>query len=464
MLVLKDDFNRGYKKALLRDGRLVGAILYGDTAAAGPLLARLKAPACTQEDLKKLLAPAAAAVAPAVTELPDGHVVCNCNGVSKGAILAAIAHQDCRSVGALTACTKAGGSCGGCKGDLGALLAAALGAAGVKADKAVVCACTELDRDELVAAIRAQGLRHGKEVRAVLGFRNLDGCSKCRPAINYYLNMLWPLEHDDETESRFVNERLHANIQKDGTFSVVPRIYGGVTSPAELKRIAEVAERFAVPMVKITGGQRIDLLGVQKKDLPAVWEALDMPSGYAYAKALRTVKTCVGSQWCRFGVGDSTRLGIDLEKKLERLNTPAKVKLAVSGCPRNCAECGIKDLGVVAVEGGQWDVFVGGNGGVKVREAERLCRCSSPAEVLRVTLAFLQHYREDAKWNERTAAWLERRGLEAVKAVVLDSARQPGLVARIEQALAVMEDPWLKARRDGALWTDPLAMEGGVPA
>jgi nitrite reductase (NADH) large subunit len=465
VLVLKDDFNRSYKKAVLRNGRLAGAILYGDTGPSGLLLAKLKESACSREDLKALLAPAPGSPPlAAVTELPDSHVVCNCNGVSKGDILKAVREKRCQSVGAVTACTKAGGSCGGCKADIGALLGAAWGMGAVKADKSVVCGCTDLDRDELVGAIKAKGLRHGKEVRAVLGFRNLDGCSKCRPAINYYLNMLWPVEHEDETESRFVNERLHANIQKDGTFSVIPRIYGGVTTPAELKRIAEVAERFAIPTVKITGGQRIDLLGVQKKDLPAVWEALDMPSGYAYAKALRTVKTCVGSEWCRFGVGDSTTLGIDLEKKLERLNTPAKVKLAVSGCPRNCAECGVKDVGVVAVEGGYWDVFVGGNGGVKIREAELLCRCASPAEVIRVTLAFLQHYREDAKWNERTAVWLERKGLDAVKAVVLDPARAPGLVQRIEQALAVMEDPWLKARRDPSLWTDPQGMERGVPA
>jgi nitrite reductase (NADH) large subunit len=459
VLVHKDDFNRRYARVVLRAGRLAGAILYGDTAASGALLGRLRGGATAREDLRPLLAPVGAGAPVAlVTEQPADFVVCNCNGVTKGAIEGAIRDQACQSVGAVTRCTKAGGSCGGCKADVAALLGQALGGQ-VKADKATVCGCTDLDRDELVEAIKAKGLRHGQEVRAVLGFRTLEGCSKCRPAINYYLNMLWPVEHEDEVESRFVNERLHANIQKDGTFSVIPRIYGGVTSAAELKRIAEVAERFQIPTVKLTGGQRIDLLGVQKKDLPAVWEALDMPSGSAYGKALRTVKTCVGSEWCRFGVGDSTTLGIDLEKKLERLNTPAKVKLAVSGCPRNCAECGIKDVGVVAVEGGAWDVFVGGNGGVKIREAELLARCGSPAEVLRLTLAFLQHYREDAKWNERTAAWVERKGLDAVKAVVLDEAQQPGLVARIEQALAVLEDPWLKARRDPSLWTDPIAME-----
>ncbi|MDF2725616.1 MAG: nitrite reductase large subunit, partial [Paenibacillus sp.] len=285
------------------------------------------------------------------------------------------------------------------------------------------------------------GLKSVKETMHVLDWRQPEGCSKCRPALNYYLGMLWPEEYVDEKASRFTNERYHANIQKDGTYSVVPRMYGGVTSPGELKKIAEVAEKFEVPMVKITGGQRIDLLGVKKEDLPKMWEELDMPSGYAYGKALRTVKTCVGSTFCRFGTQDAIAMGITLEKKFERLNTPAKVKLAVSGCPRNCAEATIKDFGVVAIDGG-WELHVGGNGGVHVRATELLCTVKTEEEVVEWAGAYLQYYREQAQWNERTSVWIERVGLDSVKKALEKREDRLALVERIETTLRLTTDPW----------------------
>ncbi|UFJ39618.1 NAD(P)/FAD-dependent oxidoreductase [Brevibacillus humidisoli] len=285
-------------------------------------------------------------------------------------------------------------------------------------------------------------LTHTREVMHVLGWSNPEGCSKCRPAVNYYLGMVWPEQYEDERESRFVNERLHANIQNDGTYSVVPRMYGGVTSAAELKRIAEVAEKYQVRMIKLTGGQRIDLLGVSKEDLPNIWSELGMPSGYAYGKAIRTVKTCVGSDFCRFGTQNSIQLGIDIEKNFERLQTPAKVKMAVSACPRNCAESGIKDLGVVGVDGG-WEIYVGGNGGVKLRAADLLCKVKTTAEVLDIAGAYLQYYRETGKYGERTSEWVERLGLESIRnAVVEDHEQRTQLLARIEVALAQWSDPW----------------------
>ena len=275
----------------------------------------------------------------------------------------------------------------------------------------------------------------------VLEWNNAEGCSKCRPALNYYLGMVWPEEHEDELESRFVNERNHANIQKDGTFSVVPRIYGGVTTPEDLKKIAEVAGKYNVPLVKITGGQRIDLLGVKKEDLPNVWKELDMPSGYAYGKSLRTVKTCVGNTFCRFGTQDSIKMGIDMEKKFERLNTPHKVKLAVSGCPRNCAEATIKDLGVVAIDGG-WEIYVGGNGGTKLRAADLLVKVKTEEEVLEWTGAYLQYYRETAHYLERTSEWINRVGLEHVKAALAEQEERIALVDRIDKTLGLQQDPW----------------------
>lgn len=459
----RDDFSGVYKKVLARDGKVVGGVLYGDTSDSNKILQLMHEPD-GESRLAGLFGAASKIVkeAAGVEAMAPTDIVCSCNGVSKQGILDAIKTKGCTKVEQIKACTNAARSCGGCKPLVQDLLMLALGP-DLAEEKEHICDCTELSRDEVVAEIRAKGLSTGKEVRMVLGWKQEEGCSKCRPALNYYLNMVYPGRHSDEVSSRFVNERLHANIQKDGTFSVVPRIRGGVTNPAELRKIADAAEKFHVPMVKITGGQRIDLLGVKKEDLPAIWADLDMPSGYAYAKALRTVKTCVGSEFCRFGVGDSTALGIALEKKFEMLNTPAKVKMAVSGCPRNCAECSIKDVGVVAVDGGQWDVFVGGNGGVSLKGAELLARVDSADAVINLASAYLQHYRETAEWNERTAPWQERLGLEAIKTVVLDPDLSPGLIERMEATLATYTDPWAEAAKDASLWRDPQSRASLAP-
>lgn len=442
---VQDDFDGVYKKVVIRDGKVIGAVLFGDTSDGSRLFSMIRSGEDVAGKEKQVLLGDAAGGKPAsgidyVAAMADGDIVCGCNGVSKGAIVEAIREKGCASVNDVKACTKASGSCGGCKPLVADLLTLTLGD-GVKTVKEGICGCTELNRDEVVAAIRSMHLTTSKEVMNVLEWKTEEGCSKCRPALNYYLGMVWPAEHEDERESRFVNERNHANIQKDGTYSVVPRIYGGVTSPAELKRIAEVAEKYDVPMVKFTGGQRIDLLGVKKEDLPRMWSDLDMPSGYAYGKALRTVKTCVGSTFCRFGTQDSIKMGIDLEKKFERLNTPAKVKLAVSGCPRNCAESTVKDFGVIAIDGG-WELYVGGNGGVKVRASELLCKVKTEKEVIEWAGAFLQYYREQARWNERTSEWVQRVGLDTIKEALEKKEDREALVQRIEETLSLTQDPW----------------------
>lgn len=442
---VQDDFDGVYKKVVIRDGKVIGAVLFGDTSDGSRLFSMIRSGEDVAGKEKQVLLGDAAVGKPAsgidyVAAMADGDIVCGCNGVTKGAIVEAIREKGCASVNDVKACTKASGSCGGCKPLVADLLTLTLGD-GVKTVKEGICGCTELNRDEVVAAIRSMHLTTSKEVMNVLGWKTEEGCSKCRPALNYYLGMVWPAEHEDERESRFVNERNHANIQKDGTYSVVPRIYGGVTSPAELKRIAEVAEKYDVPMVKLTGGQRIDLLGVKKEDLPRMWADLDMPSGYAYGKALRTVKTCVGSTFCRFGTQDSIKMGIALEKKFERLNTPAKVKLAVSGCPRNCAESTVKDFGVIAIDGG-WELYVGGNGGVKVRASDLLCKVKTEEEVIEWAGAFLQYYREQARWNERTSEWVQRVGLDTIKQALEKKEDRKALVQRIEETLSLTRDPW----------------------
>ena len=271
-----------------------------------------------------------------------------------------------------------------------------------------------------------------------------NGCASCRPAVNYYLISSWPKEAKDDPQSRFINERSHANIQKDGTYSVIPRMWGGETTADELRRIANAVDKYKIPTVKVTGGQRIDLLGVKKEDLPAVWQDIGMPSGHAYAKALRTVKTCVGSEWCRFGTQDSTQMGKDLERAMWRMYAPHKVKFAVSGCPRNCAEAGIKDVGVIGVDSG-WEIYVGGNGGIKTEVAVFLVKLKTPAEVLEYSGAFLQLYREEGWYLERTVHYLARVGLDHVKKRILDDAAgRRALWERLQFSLDGEPDPWFE--------------------
>ncbi|CAM4005596.1 nitrite reductase large subunit NirB [Cohnella lubricantis] len=453
-----DDWRGTYKKVLLKDGRIVGAVLYGDVTDSSVLTRLVRDQAVMTDELYGQLfgrggccSEGKASIG--VEAMADDEIVCGCNGVAKGTIVQGIREQGWSTVEQIKVCTGATRSCGGCKPMVEQLLQLTLGDSydGTAAAKAGICGCTSLSRDEIVASIQEMGLASVREVMNVLGWSQPEGCSKCRPAINYYLGMLRPLEHRDEKDSRFVNERLHANIQKDSTFSVIPRMYGGVTSPEELRKIADIADKYAVKMVKVTGGQRLDLLGVKKEDLPSIWADLGMPSGYGYAKALRTVKTCVGSRFCRFGTQDSIAMGIDLERRFERLWMPAKFKMAVNGCPRNCAESGIKDLGIIGNDGG-WEVFVGGNGGIKLRAGDSLCKVKTDEELVLICSGFIQYYRETANYGERTSEWVERIGLETIRqAIVEDKDNCAALAARVEQALAALHDPWQEAVENGEL-------------
>ena len=340
--------------------------------------------------------------------------------MKKGTIVKAIREQGLFTLDEVRKCTKASGSCGSCTGLVEQILMMTAGAGYTAAPKLKpVCGCTDANHQQVRDAIREQHLLTIAAVYEHLNWRTPNGCASCRPAINYYLISTWPHEALDDPQSRFINERAHANIQKNGTFSVVPRMWAGETNASELRRIADVVDKYRIPTVKVTGGQRIDLLGVKKEDLTAVWKDLGMPSGHAYGKTLRTVKTCVGSEWCRFGTQDSTRMGKELERALWRMYAPHKVKLAVSGCPRNCAESGIKDVGVIGVDSG-WEIYVAGNGGIKTDVAQFLCKVATHEEVLEVSAAFLQLYREEGWYLERTVHYVGRVGLDHVKAKVLE--------------------------------------------
>ncbi|HEY9397731.1 MAG TPA: (2Fe-2S)-binding protein, partial [Burkholderiales bacterium] len=389
--------------------------------------------------------------------------VCGCNGVCKGTIVKAIKEKGLFSLDEVRKHTKASSSCGSCTGLVEQILASTVGGAYQASDSKTkpVCGCTDYTHEDVRKAIRTQKLLSIPAVMHFLEWHTPNGCATCRPALNYYLISTWPHEAEDDPQSRFINERAHANIQKDGTFSVVPRMWGGITTPAELRRIADVAEKYAVPMVKVTGGQRIDLLGIKKEDLPNVWRDLDMPSGHAYGKSIRTVKTCVGSEFCRFGTQNSTQMGIDLEKMLFNMWSPHKVKLAVSGCPRNCAESGIKDVGVIGVDSG-WEIYVAGNGGIKTEVAQFLCKVATHDEVLEYSGAFLQLYREEARYLDRTVHWVQRVGMDYVKQHVVDDAvNRRALYERLLYALAGIKDPWQErvAQSDKRREFEPIVLE-----
>ncbi|MBM7573223.1 nitrite reductase large subunit NirB [Aquibacillus albus] len=443
-----DDWRGIYQKVLVEEGKITGAVLFGDTKDGNKLLSLIKKGADVEEYLES--GQTEESGVDLVASMSDDELICGCNGVSKGAIVEAINNQGLTTVEQVKGCTNASRSCGTCKSLVSDLLECTLGDEYSADQKETICSCTTLSRDEVIEEIKEKGLTHVREVMNVLGWKTEEGCSKCKPAINYYLGMINPSEYEDERESRFVNERLHANIQNNGTYSVVPRMYGGVTNSNDLRKIADVADKYEVGMIKVTGGQRIDLLGVKKEDLPNIWADLDMPSGHAYAKSVRTVKTCVGENFCRFGTQDSIGMGIDIEKKFEGLYTPHKVKMGVSACPRNCAEGGIKDVGVLGLDGA-WEVHVGGNGGTDLRQAELLFKVKTQEEVLEMVGAFLQYYRESANYLERTSAWVERVGIEHVREVLSDKETRDELNERMDEALAAVQEPWSEAVKNETL-------------
>ena len=460
-IVLRDASRGVYKRVIVRDDKVVGAVLYGDTGDGSWYFDLLK----KGEDVSAIrdalifgqaFASGGGALADpkaAVAALSDDAEICGCNGVSKAKVVGCI-EAGAHTLDAVRTSCKASASCGSCTGLVENLLALTMGDeyAGERVAK-TMCKCTSFSHDEVRRQIIEQGLKEIPQVMQALTWSTPDGCASCRPALNYYLLCAWPGRYIDDQQSRFVNERMHANIQKDGTYSVVPRMWGGLTNPTELRAIADVVEKYDAPMVKVTGGQRLDIFGIKKEDLPAVWADLNaagMVSGHAYGKALRTVKTCVGSEWCRFGTQDSTGLGVKLERAFWGSWMPHKFKMAVSGCPRNCAEATIKDFGVICVDSG-YELHIGGNGGITVRVTDLLCKVATEQEAIHIAAAFVQLYREEARYLERTAPWIERVGLAYVKErVVDDTVHRDELAARFWVAQSFsQDDPWAE-RAEGA--------------
>lgn len=434
-----------YKKLIVRDGQLVAGCLLGDTGNSGVLTDLFLRGADVPERRSHLLFPSGDAGPADIRGIPNEALICSCHQVAKKSILSAIGDGRC-SLSTIAACTKAGTGCGGCKPLVQELIDAyAINATPDPRDTWYVPG-VPFAKPELVRQIKQLGLRSVSSVFRVLAGGEEDPASKA--GLASLLKSVWNEEYEDERDARFINDRVHANIQKDATFSVIPRIFGGITTPDELRRIADAAEKYDVRMVKITGGQRIDLLGVKKEDLPAIWKDLGMPSGHAYTKAFRTCKTCVGSEFCRFGVGDSTTLGVAAERRFQGIEFPHKVKLAASGCPRNCAESTVKDIGYVAVDCG-WEIYVGGAAGSRVRAGDLLCTVPTQDDVLRITGRFMQYYREHGKYMERTAAFVERFTVEKLREILVEDSEGIGeyLDIEIQKAVDAYVDPWMEAEQ-----------------
>ncbi|MFN4351073.1 MAG: nitrite reductase large subunit NirB [Hylemonella sp.] len=468
-IVMSDPAGGVYKKLVIRDDKLVGACLYGDTVD-GSWYFKLLRDGRSVGDIRDRLMFGESNIGDAGHEghskaaaMADSDEVCGCNGVTKGTICKAIKEKGLFTLDEVRKHTKASASCGSCTGLVEQILMFTAGGDYSATPKTkAMCGCTDHGHQAVREAIVASKLLTIADVFKSLNWKTPNGCASCRPAVNYYLISSWPKEAKDDPQSRYINERSHANIQKDGTYSVIPRMWGGETTADELRRIANAVDKYKIPTVKVTGGQRIDLLGVKKEDLQAVWNDIGMPSGHAYAKALRTVKTCVGSEWCRMGTQDSTQMGKDLERAMWRMYAPHKVKFAVSGCPRNCAEAGIKDVGIIGVDSG-WEMHIAGNGGIKTEVAHFFTKLKTAEEVLEYTGAFMQLYREEGWYLERTVHYVNRVGLDYVKKKILDDHEgRKALWERLQFALDGEPDPWFegeKARVDTRQFI-PIKVEG----
>jgi nitrite reductase (NADH) large subunit len=446
VIVYREPARGIYKKLIVRAGQIAGAILLGDIESAGALmqmfLSGIQVPARRADLL--FGSPTGVGLMNA-SDLPDNAQICNCNGVSKKQVVDAIQMRGCHSVSRIGVCTRAGTGCGSCKSLVAQILEACVGEVAYDPSEHYYVPGVPLEKSRLVAEIRNRGIKSVSGVFQQLADGKEDPASKV--GLASLLKTLWPGEYEDERDARFINDRVHANIQKDGTFSVVPRIYGGVTSPEELMRIAQVAVKYNVPLVKLTGGQRIDLLGIRKNDLPHVWKDLGMPSGHAYTKAFRTCKSCVGTDFCRYGVGDSIALAQKIERRFQGVESPHKMKLATAGCPRNCSEAYVKDLGAVAIEGGRWEIYIGGAAGSSVRKGDLLCTVDTHDEVLLYMGRFMQYYREHGKYLERSYGFVERIGIETLRQILVEDSL--GIAARldaeIQKAVDAYRDPWDEA-------------------
>jgi nitrite reductase (NADH) large subunit len=445
-IILEDSIKGIYKRInVSHDGKyLLGGILVGDTEAYNMLLQTTKTKVVLPPNPEDVILGARGGAESdgdaGVLSLPDDALICSCESVSKGTICNAVSEEACENVDAIKKCTKAGTGCGGCVSMLKDLMVYTMKAQG-KYMRNVLCEHFNYSRQELYDIVKVKKLTSYDEVLDAVG--QGDGCEVCKPAVSSILASLWNemiLEKGNDT-AQDSNDRYLANIQKGGTYSVVPRIPGGEITPDKLIKLGEIAKKYNL-YTKITGGQRIDMFGAHVSDLPSIWEELveaGFESGHAYGKALRTVKSCVGSTWCRFGLHDSVSFAIQVEERYRGLRAPHKIKSAVSGCVRECAEAQSKDFGIIATEKG-WNLYVCGNGGTKPQHAKLLASDLDDETCIKYIDRFLMFYIKTADPLTRTATWLNKMegGIDYLRNVVVNNSL--GIAQQLEEEMQMLVD------------------------
>jgi len=435
-----DEVNQSYKKLVFQEEKIVGAVLFGDTSD-GVKLQSMILNKQDVSDIEKVTIFQSNPAKNSVSTMAATEIICNCNGVTKGGIIEAVHNYGCTTVEEVKACTKASGSCGGCKPLVSELLSSIHSDEfeEVKKEKQTMCACTSLTEDEVVHEMQMQKLSSVNEVMNAFNWKNKQGCSKCVPALTYYLGMINP-EYEDMQETLFFNERMNATLQKDGKYFVVPQMYGGMTNAKQLRKIADVADKFDVSEIAITSEQRIHLIGLKKEELSKVWGELNMPLSSTYGNRVQNVKTCIGEHICQCAKHGSLQLSASLEKKLEFLMTPSRVKIGVSACLHNGAGSTTKDIGVIGTNRG-WEIYVGGSSGRSVRDGQLFTVTETTEETIDLIVAFVQYYRETANYSERTWQWLQRVSLLHVREILFDLELREQLMDRLEEDTAVKKVP-----------------------
>lgn len=426
-----DGLDGVYKKLVFKDSKMVGAVLFGDTSDRTRLLEMILKKQDVSDVERITLFQTLNGGGCSVASMAHSEIICNCNGVPKGVIIEAVLKNGLTTVDQVKKCTKASGSCGGCKPLVSDLLSY------IQSDEfdeiveqKSMCSCTTLTEDEVVYEMQLQGVTKVQEVMEVLNWKNTEGCHVCRPAIAYYLGMIYP-EYESQQQTLFVSGQMNAIVQKDGTYTVVPQMYGGKTTAAQLRTIADVAEKYSIKDVAVTSEQRIHLMGVKKQDLAGVWVDLNMQVSTSYGNMVQNVKTSIGEHICRCDKQSSIQLAVSLEKRLEFLTTPYRVKMGVSACMHNGAGSTTKDIGVIGTGLG-WEIYVGGSSGRNVRAGELLCLETSDHDVIEMICALIQYYRETANFLERTWQWIKRVGLVHVREILFDLELRQELLIRLE--------------------------------
>ncbi|WP_026567239.1 nitrite reductase large subunit NirB [Bacillus sp. UNC41MFS5] len=431
-LKIYDEVDGVYKKIVFDESKMVGAVLFGDTSDRTRLLDMILKKQDVSDLEKVTLFQGLNGDGNSVASMAPSEMICNCNGVAKGAIIEAVQKNGLTTVDEVKKCTKASGACGGCKPLVADLLNYIhSGEFDEVIEQKSMCTCTALTEDEVVYEMQWQGLTTIQEVMEVLAWGNKEGCAACRPALAYYLGMIYP-EYERQQENLYISERMIAIIQKDGTYTVIPQMYGGKTTAGQLGKIAAVAEKYGITNLAVTSEQRIHLMGVKKKDLSALLTDLDMEVSSTYGNMVQNVKTSIGEHICRCDKHSAMELAVTLEKSLEFLTTPYRVTMGVSACMHNGAGSTTKDIGVIGTGLG-WEIYVGGSSGRNVREGKLLCLETKNQVVIEIICAFIQYYRETANFLERTWQWIERVGLVHVREVIFDLELRQQLLLRLEK-------------------------------